>query len=262
MLSCSAQAVRATAGMDDELLRSLSSALFGLVNADRANRGLPPVTLVHRERDAWTWNDVCKKVTPRTLKKFLSAPVPQCSLPFAYSADRASEWRGRVPKDLLAEACGTGDLRYEPVLSLQNQVGHRAKGACSIRAFWMPYRAKVSCPRVHRRYLPKRGIFRPAHTRPSDAPEWPAGVPTAVPQDEARRGADGGRGGASCVAMCVRSVRQRRGGALNGCRCLAAASRPPTPNFGTTGALSGVSHLFVNACLGQAPLPLWATPLF
>lgn len=144
MLSCSAQAVRATAGMDDELLRSLSSALFGLVNADRANRGLPPVTLVHRERDAWTWNDVCKKVTPRTLKKFLSAPVPQCSLPFAYSADRASEWRGRVPKDLLAEACGTGDLRYEPVLSLQNQVGHRANGACSIRAFWMPYRAKVS----------------------------------------------------------------------------------------------------------------------
>ena len=48
--------------MDDELLRSLSTPLFGLVNAERTSRGLPQVTLVHRERDSWTWNDVCKKV--------------------------------------------------------------------------------------------------------------------------------------------------------------------------------------------------------
>ena len=64
-------------------------------------------------------------------------------MPFAYTG---TAWTGgKLPKELLAEAVGSASppLKYEPVLSLTNQIGHRSKGTQFITlllcAFFVTY---------------------------------------------------------------------------------------------------------------------------
>lgn len=63
--------------MDDDLIRSLSTSVFELVNKEREKLGLP--MLIQREGSSrWTWNDICSKVrTPLyLLLEFLFCDLP------------------------------------------------------------------------------------------------------------------------------------------------------------------------------------------
>ena len=130
--------------MDDELIKSLSTPLFARINAERAKFGMP--ALVARTQAQWTWNDACPKVLycvhiftdlscirRRRPYHMVTHAIEQCKLPLAFRSQNAAAWAGKLPKDILAEVCGAKDLRYERVLSLQSQVGHKARGALSQR---------------------------------------------------------------------------------------------------------------------------------